>query len=258
MVSPADPQCLPRAGGDERAGLDNRCCCWTALARAARRCCSPTRFGCGPRDHEGGGPQAELLRRVAHWLMKEPALEEEALTATVDGGTLSVERRTTADTPPPAVTATSPGGQQSHHRAETDPRQGGPRGSLAAPDPGVWRVNDGTRTAFAAAGSVNPLEIADLRATAAYVGNLTRASGGSVHWLDPNGAPELRSVEPDRIAAGANWIGLRRNHDHLVTGVGRHPAVTGLGSPTFARGTGLCSLAARGHQLIFELCDRPR
>ncbi len=39
------------------------------------------------RDHEGGGPQAELLRRVAHWLMKEPALEEEALTASVDGGT---------------------------------------------------------------------------------------------------------------------------------------------------------------------------
>ncbi len=63
------------------------------------------------RDHEGGGPQAELLRRVAHWLMKEPALEEEALTATMDGGSLSVERRSTAETPPPPVTVTSPAGQ---------------------------------------------------------------------------------------------------------------------------------------------------
>ena len=88
----------------------------------------------------------------------------------------------------------------------------------------MWRVTDGTRTAFAAAGSVNPLEIADLRATAAYLGNITRASGGSVHWLDPNGAPEIRSVEPDRIAAGGGgWIGLRRNHDHLVTGVNAIP-----------------------------------
>jgi hypothetical protein len=174
------------------------------------------------RDHEGGGPQAELLRRIAHWLMKEPALEEEALTATVDGGTLSVERRTTSDTPPPAVTATAPGGQQSTITLKPN-SPGRATGTLAAPDPGVWRVTDGTRTAFAAAGSVNPLEIADLRATAAYVGSITRVSGGSVHWLDPNGAPEIRSVEPDRIAAGGNWIGLRRNHDHLVTGVDAIP-----------------------------------
>ena len=170
------------------------------------------------RDHEGGGPQAELLRRVAHWLMKEPALEEEALTANVDGGTLSVERRTTADTPPPAVTATAPGGQPMTVTLKPI-APGRASGSVAAPDPGVWRVTDGTRTAFAAAGSANPLENADLRATAAYLGNVTRASGGSVHWLDPAGAPELRSVEPERIAAGGGWIGLRRNHDHLVTGV---------------------------------------
>ena len=170
------------------------------------------------RDHEGGGPQAELLRRVAHWLMKEPALEEEALTATVDGGNLSVERRTTADTPPPPLTVTSPGGKASPMTlAQTAP--GRAAGSMAAVEPGVWQVSDGTRTVFAAAGSANPLEIADLRATADYLAPAVRASGGSVHWLDPAGAPALHSVEPDRAAAGAGWIGLRRNHDHLVTGV---------------------------------------
>ena len=31
------------------------------------------------RGYEGGGPQGELLRRLAHWLMKEPELEENAL-----------------------------------------------------------------------------------------------------------------------------------------------------------------------------------
>ena len=174
------------------------------------------------RDHEGGGPQAELLRRVAHWLMKEPALEEEALTATVDGGTLAVERRTTSDAPPPPVTATSPGGQTTTLTLKPA-APGRAVGSVPAADPGVWRVSDGTRTAFAAAGSANPLEIADLRATETYVDKITRASSGSVHWLDPAGAPELREVEPDRVAAGASWVGLRRNHDHLVTGVDAIP-----------------------------------
>ena len=174
------------------------------------------------RDHEGGGPQAELLRRVAHWLMKEPALEEEALTASVDGGMLSVERRTTADTPPPPVTVTAPGGQATQLKlAQAAP--GRAAATMPAGDPGVWQVSDGSRSVFAAAGSANPLEIADLRTTADYLTPVVRASGGSVHWLARAGAPELRSVESDRVAAGAGWIGLRRNHDHLVTGVAATP-----------------------------------
>ena len=53
------------------------------------------------RGHEGGGPQAELLRRIAHWLMKEPALDEEALRATIDNGTIHIERRSTGQDGPP-------------------------------------------------------------------------------------------------------------------------------------------------------------
>ena len=190
--------------------------------RGVRRCCMSDQIWLWSRDHEGGGPQAELLRRVAHWLMKEPALEEEALTASVDGGVLSVERRTTADTPPPPVTVTAPGGQAMPLKlAQTAP--GRAAASMPAADPGVWQVSDGTRSVFAAAGSANPLEIADLRTTADYLAPVVRASGGSVHWLAPSGAPELRSVESDRVATGAGWIGLRRNHDHLVTGVAATP-----------------------------------
>lgn len=174
------------------------------------------------RDHEGGGPQAELLRRVAHWLMKEPALEEEALSAAVADGMITVERRTTSDSPPPPATVTAPGGKQAVLPLKTV-SPGRATAQMAAPDPGVWQVTDGVRTVFAAAGTANPLEITDLRATAAYLDPAVRASGGSVHWLEPGGAPELRPVEPDRIAAGATWAGLRRNHDHLVTGVNAIP-----------------------------------
>ena len=174
------------------------------------------------RGHQGGGPQAELLRRVAHWLMKEPALEEEALTAGIEDGRLTIARRTTADTPPPPVIVTAPdGGKTTLALKATAP--GRASAVMDAPSPGVWRASDGQREAFAAAGSANPLEIADLRASAIPLAKLASASGGGVHWLDPAGAPELRAVEPDRAASGGSWIGLRRNHDHLVTGLDAIP-----------------------------------
>ncbi len=173
------------------------------------------------RGHEGGGPQGELLRRIAHWLMREPALEENALTAHVNEGRLAIQRRSTDPAPPGQVTVVDPDG-----KSETVPlvAEGPGKASASRPatTPGVWQVNDGTRTAFAAAGAANPPEIADLRATASVAGNLAHESGGGVHWLGTLAAmdlPALRRTEPDRPASGGSWIGLQRRHDNIVTGV---------------------------------------
>ncbi|CAN0587748.1 unnamed protein product, partial [Ectocarpus sp. 12 AP-2014] len=46
------------------------------------------------RGYEGGGPQLDLLRRLAHWMMKEPELEEEALWAEPAGQSMRIIRRT--------------------------------------------------------------------------------------------------------------------------------------------------------------------
>jgi hypothetical protein len=173
------------------------------------------------RGHDGGGPQAELLRRVAHWLMQEPALEENALTAQVADGRLTIERRSTDPGPPGDVTVTDPDGKTQRLKL-TETALGRATTGLAATAPGVWQVSDGQRSAYAAAGAANPLEIADLRATAGLVGKLARASGGGVHWLGSAASPdvpELRRTEPDRGASGSSWIGLERRHDHLVTGI---------------------------------------
>ena len=178
------------------------------------------------RSHDGGGPQAEILRRVAHWLMKEPDLEEEDLRARIDGERLLVERRSIAAGPPPELEVTSPSGTASRHR----PAEAGPGRAvleLPATEPGVWRISDGARLAFAAAGATNPAEFADLRATAEPAGPAARLSGGSVTWIGQGqGAgplPQLRSVAPGRDSAGAGWIGLRRNRDHIVTGIADLP-----------------------------------
>ena len=176
------------------------------------------------RGHEGGGPQAELLRRVAHWLMQEPELEENALTARVAEGRLTVERRSTDPAPPGAVTVTDPDGR-TRNLPLTETAPGRSSAVLPAVTPGVWQANDGTRSAYAAAGAANPPELADLRATAGLLRKLARASGGGVHYIGtgvagaPPDLPEVRRTEPDRSAVGSSWIGLERRHDHLVTGI---------------------------------------
>ncbi len=169
----------------------------------------------------GGGPQAELLRRAAHWLMKEPDLDEERLTARIQGGRLQVERQSVSGSAAGTVTVTPPEGAK---RSLVLAPSGAGRAvaSLDAAAPGVWQVSDGTRLAYAALGLDNPLEYADLRATADRVGRLAVATGGGVAWLG-RGVPDLRRVGATDMAAGAGWIGLRHRDAHLVTGVDSVP-----------------------------------
>ena len=174
------------------------------------------------RGHQGGGPQAELLRRVAHWLMQEPELEENALIARSEAGQLRIERRSIEEAPAPEVKVTDPEGRTETLRL-TQIAPGRATASLPAPAPGVWQVSDGTRTAYAAAGAANPPELADLRATATKLQSMTRATGGGVHWLEDApgriAVPQVRRTEPDREASGASWIGMQRRRDHIVTGI---------------------------------------
>lgn len=177
------------------------------------------------RGYQGGGPQAELLRRVAHWLMKEPDLAGNALTASIADGRLRIERRSTKATPPPPVTVTAPDG----HTQKVTLSAGAPgraSAEVTARAPGVWKVTDGTRTVEAVASAANSRELQDLRATASVVGPLARASGGGVHWLGAGPSPDvpaLRLTEPDRAASGDGWMGLVRRHDYVVTGVNSIP-----------------------------------
>jgi hypothetical protein len=174
------------------------------------------------RGHQGGGPQAELLRRIAHWLMQEPDLEENALTARVTDGRLMIERRSTDAAPPGQVIVADPDGKTETVELHED-SPGRATASRKATVPGVWRVSQGQQAAYAAAGAANPPELADLRATATVVGPLARASGGGVHWLAGAGnevnVPELRRTEEGSAASGSAWIGMVRRHDHVVTGV---------------------------------------
>jgi hypothetical protein len=89
---------------------------------------------------------------------------------------------------------------------------------------GLWRVADGKHVALAAAGSLAPIEMAELRATADKLAPVVAANGGGLAWI-VDGLPDIRRVEPGASAAGSHWIGMRANHDHVVTALKDSPLI---------------------------------
>lgn len=188
------------------------------------------------RGFEGGGPHGELLRRLAHWLMKEPALEENALRARADGTVIGIERRSLE---PIEGTArvTLPSGEE---QTVTLSDQGGGRaiGSLQAATPGIYRVESGGLTALAVVGSLNMPELTEIRSTEERLAPVVDATGGGLLWaVEHQGgaaatgtaaarAPvdiALRRTHPGRDQAGRDWLGLQANGDYVVTGVDSLP-----------------------------------
>jgi hypothetical protein len=195
------------------------------------------------RGFEGGGPQAELLRRLAHWLMKEPELEEERLSASITNGEIAIERRTMADTAAP-VTLTYPSGKTQRVTLEKA-APGLWHAHVKADQLGLYRLNDGKLSAVAAAGPLNPKEVADMRATASILQPVTEASGGSVRWLS-DGIPTLRRVGANATASGENWIGLRSNNAYRVSSVEQQPLLPPWGALLLLLGTLLLAWRMEG------------
>jgi hypothetical protein len=196
------------------------------------------------RGFEGGGPQAELLRRTVYWLMKEPDLEENDLRAAVEGNRLAVTRRSLLpDTSP--VRVTDPAGKVTDLTLVPE-RDGRARGAMPLTSSGLYRVSDGTHNAIAAAGALNPLELGDVRATGARLAPDVEASGGAIFWIGDGTMPEVRRVSPGRLAAGHGWLGLRENGDYVVTGVSEVPLLPGLLALLLALGLFLAAWRREG------------
>lgn len=175
------------------------------------------------RGFEGGGPQAEVLRRTAHWLMEEPDLEEDDLRAISRGRVVEIERRTLGEGFAP-VRVTSPDGSQT--TVDLTPFEPGrARGEVEVDRAGLYRLSDGEQETLVAVGALNPLELTDVAATEAKLGPVAEATGGSVTWIGASPIPSVRRVAAGRSTAGRGWIGLRENGDYVVTGVSLLPAL---------------------------------
>jgi hypothetical protein len=173
------------------------------------------------RGVEGGGPQGLLLRRLVHWLMQEPELEEEALTAEPQDETLVVERRSLGELPA-EVTVTSPSGAIS--QAPLEPSGNGlAEARIAGEEAGLYRITDGRFTTYAAVRPVSTVELADMRASPAPLAPVVEATGGASRWLVEDGVPALRHVAHGRARSGRDWIGVLDNERYLVAGASQLP-----------------------------------
>jgi len=195
------------------------------------------------RGYDGGGPHTDLLRRTAHWLMKEPDLEEERLIATSRGLKLTIERRTMeADVPP--VSVQSPGGETSEVTLEAV-ATGVWRTTIDVRQPGLYKMQTNgpaperrVLTAVAHAGLEDAREMNEVTATDAKLKPLITATGGGAFWtraasglLTSDTAVEVPRVSllaNARVLAGSGWLGLKDREAYVTRGVRITPMFTGL------------------------------
>ncbi|MET4289994.1 hypothetical protein ABIB06_000386 [Bradyrhizobium sp. LB8.2] len=181
------------------------------------------------RGYEGGGPHLDLLRRMSHWLMKQPDLDEEALRLQVQGKNLVVVRQTMADSVQP-VSVTSPSGvARDLTLAPGDPGEW--RASLPASELGLWQATDGTLKALINVGPTNPKEFSEVTSTTETLKPLTQATGGNAVRVVDGASVELPRILPVRSASvfhGDGWMGVRMRDASVVKGVGVLPIFAGL------------------------------
>ncbi|MDD7970031.1 hypothetical protein [Roseinatronobacter alkalisoli] len=166
------------------------------------------------RGFEGGGPQLELLRRLAHWMMAEPELEEETLTATTEGNRITVMRRSLLDAVGD-VTITAPDGQDTVLELHED-APGEYRAEWDAPEIGLYQLQEGELSAVVALGPRAPREFEETIATEAHLRTVIDDRRGGVVQVE-TGLPDLRLVRDGRAAAGRGWLGLTPRDAYVTT-----------------------------------------
>jgi hypothetical protein len=176
------------------------------------------------RGYDGGGPYLDLLRRLAHWLMKEPELEEEALRLRAHGHDLTIERQSLKPETPPII-VTGPDGK-TRTVALTAAEPGLSRTTLAVDQDGLYRASDGAHVALVNVGPDNPLEFQEVVSTTEKLRPLAEATGGSSRRIAggadfPLNIPRVIDMHESPVYAGNDYLGLKRTESSVLIGVSR-------------------------------------
>ncbi len=183
------------------------------------------------RGYQDGGPHLDLLRRLAHWLMKEPALEEEALRASAVGRDIRIERQTMQETAEP-VTLVAPSGQESSIPL-TETRPGLFTAQVTSSELGLHTVRSGDLIAFVSIGPANPRELMDVFSNTEALTPIAEATGGSVRRVAVAGdqsitVPRILAVHSGTRFSGGDWIGIKPSDSAIVRGVSVFPMALGF------------------------------
>ena len=177
------------------------------------------------RGYDGGGPHLDLLRRLAHWLMKEPELEEEALRARARRQDVTVERQSLKSNIPPA-TLTGPDGT-SRPITLTPAEPGLARAVVHVDDNGLYRASDGDHVALVNVGPENPLEFQEIVSTTEKLRPLAEATGGSARRIGDPDALRVVAMRDSPVYAGSGFLAIKRSGASTLIGVARWPLAIG-------------------------------
>jgi hypothetical protein len=165
------------------------------------------------RGYDGGGPYVDLLRRLAHWLMKEPDLEEEALRASAKGREVTIERQSVSGEARD-INLVAPDGSKT--KLDMTPYAPGlSRAHLTVNRFGLYRAEDGQHVALINVGQENPLEMRDVVSTPEKLRSIAEATGGTVRRIsagagNPIAIPRVVGLNPSPNYGGADYIGIKR------------------------------------------------
>ncbi|MGZ5842263.1 MAG: hypothetical protein ACXWJ8_10035, partial [Xanthobacteraceae bacterium] len=182
------------------------------------------------RGYEGGGPHLDLLRRLSHWLMKQPDLEEEALRLSVHGRDLEVRRQSMAEEVAQVTLTLPTGATRTLTLDKSEP--GVWKAVTQANELGLWRATDGKLNAMVNVGPANPREYSEVTSTTNVLAPLTNATGGEARRLaDAAGnvtIPRMLAVRSSDTFKGDDWLGLKMRDASVVRGIGVLPLFAGM------------------------------
>ncbi|MEN9850008.1 MAG: hypothetical protein RL128_171 [Pseudomonadota bacterium] len=200
------------------------------------------------RGFEGGGPQLELMKRLAHWMLKEPELEEEALMAAANGDVLTLTRRTIKEEPPGLLTITAPDGTVTElNLAQLAP--GRFQIDWQAPMVGLYRLVQDDLTRVVAVGPAAPREFVETLASPVLLQPVVDTVQGGIPRLE-EGFPALRAVREGRPAAGRGWLGYTPRGAYVTEDLRISPLVPGWLLLLLAAGLAVAAWLAEGRRRV--------
>ncbi len=171
------------------------------------------------RGYKNGGPHAELLRRIVHWLMKEPELDERALDITIHKSDITVRKQNHKKVSEESLAITLPSGEYIAAKLK-DNGQSSLEYKHHADQLGIYSFEDiNKERKFAVIGEVNPPELRGIKTTAEKLMPLVKKSKGTTIWLDKAPKPKVKASKNSRHYGGSNWLSFKLNNDHTVTSV---------------------------------------
>ncbi len=204
------------------------------------------------RGYQDGGPYLDLFRRLAHWLMKEPDLDDEALRAKVQGRDIAIERQSVSGETAPAMVTSPTGVQKTIALQATSP--GLSRATFTTDELGLYKITNGSLSVLANVGPENPREFQDVVSTPDRLKALATATGGTINRLSESATasvtlPRLVSMHASPSYGGADYIGIKRTDASTVRGVGLFPVAIGFAGLLLLLGSTVLTWLGEGRRL---------